>query len=108
MLFLNQSETQKWTRGASHIALIGWENGMRFLNQSTMQDCNYFWHSLKLLLRYQGQLSNPFIFLKQELHSTLLSRINDIYNASLSRKHLTLQARKPEAIKTFEPKFEEQ
>lgn len=43
----------------------------------------------------------------KELHSTLLSRLNDIYIASLSRKHLTLQARKPEAIKTFEPKFEE-
>lgn len=43
----------------------------------------------------------------KELHCTLLSRLNDIYNASLSREHLTLQARKPEAIKTFEPKFEE-
>ncbi|KAM7449136.1 nucleolar complex protein 14 [Porites harrisoni] len=43
----------------------------------------------------------------KELYSTLLSRLNDIYIASLSRKHLTLQARKPEAIKTFEPKFEE-
>ncbi|KAJ7333628.1 nucleolar complex protein 14 [Desmophyllum pertusum] len=43
----------------------------------------------------------------KELHSVLLTRINDLYNKTLTRKHLTLQARKPEAIKTFEPKFEE-
>jgi len=43
----------------------------------------------------------------KKLHSTLLSRINDLYNKSLTRKHLTLQARRPEPIKTFEPKFEE-
>ncbi|KAL9983530.1 hypothetical protein ACROYT_G005716 [Oculina patagonica] len=43
----------------------------------------------------------------KELHSGLLTRISDLYNKSLTRKHLTLQARKPEAIKTFEPKFEE-
>lgn len=43
----------------------------------------------------------------KELHSGLLTRINDLHDKSLTRKHLTLQARKPEAIKTFEPKFEE-
>lgn len=43
----------------------------------------------------------------KELHSVLLSRINDLHTKSKDRKHLTLQTRKPEAIKTFEPKFEE-
>ncbi|XP_020623752.1 nucleolar protein 14-like [Orbicella faveolata] len=44
----------------------------------------------------------------KELHSGLLTTINDLHDKSLTRKHLTLQARRPEAIKTFEPKFEDQ
>lgn len=51
---------------------------------------------------------NYSFFLQQELHRGLVTRLNDLYNKTLNRKHLTLQARKPEAIKTFEPKFEEQ
>jgi len=43
----------------------------------------------------------------KELHSGLLTRISDLYDKSLIRKHLTLQSRRPEAIKTFEPKFQE-
>lgn len=43
----------------------------------------------------------------QEIHSVLLTRLNGLYAKSLNRKHLTLQARKPEPIKTYEPKFEE-
>ncbi|XP_068709528.1 nucleolar protein 14-like isoform X2 [Montipora foliosa] len=43
----------------------------------------------------------------KELHNDLLSRIKELYDNSLRRKHLTLQARKPQAIKTYQPKFKE-
>ncbi|XP_029197418.2 nucleolar protein 14-like [Acropora millepora] len=43
----------------------------------------------------------------KELHTSLLSRIKELYDKSLRRRHLTLQTRKPRAIKIYEPKFKE-
>ncbi|XP_015758520.1 PREDICTED: nucleolar protein 14-like [Acropora digitifera] len=43
----------------------------------------------------------------KELHTSLLSRIKELYDKSLRRRHLTLQTRKPQAIKIYEPKFKE-
>ncbi|RMX61455.1 hypothetical protein pdam_00003532 [Pocillopora damicornis] len=43
----------------------------------------------------------------QEIYRNLQTRTNELFTKSLNRNHLTLQARKPEPIKTYEPKFEE-